>query len=123
MGAASGTRQPGSDGYWVNCSVDRRGSYCLDSNGYSLYTNCTASGCSSYYGPDPGLALINLVGSALVKSSDEAAGWAYLYSAKDHKLLWKYEGLGPWHYDLAKYSECAHNWGTPVCKPPKKLLE
>jgi len=114
-----------SGNYWVSCSSDRRGSYCIDSMGYSLETSCNAAGCSTYYGPDFGVSVLHLIGDALSAWVERSSAWAYMFSAKDHKLLWKYEGLGQWHSDLSKYSQCPKKFGTygAVCKSPKELLD
>ena len=114
-----------SGDFWVRCNSDKHGSYCIDSAGYALETSCTDTGCSSYYGPDPGIALVRAVGDVLTAWIEQSAGWAYLYSAKDHSLIWKYEGNGQWHYDLTKYAQCpkrAGTYGQGPCKKPKALL-
>lgn len=111
--------------FWVSCRSDPRGSYCIDSTGYSLETSCNARGCSSYYGPNLGVTAVQLIGDALSAWAERSSAWAYMYSAKDHALIWKYEGLGTWHADLTKYSECPKSAATygQTCKSPKKLLD
>jgi len=111
--------------FWVSCSSDSRGSYCIDSTGYALETSCNAHGCSTYYGPDVAGTALQLIGDALSAWSEQRSAWAFMFSAKDHKLIWKYEGLGPWHDDLTKYSECPKSAATygRTCKTPKKLLD
>lgn len=124
-------RNPDSAGYWVNCSSDARGSFCSDSAGYMLMTNCSARGCSSYYGPNPAIVLTQAVGDALRQWAGSTAAWGYLFSTKDHHLIWKYQGVGQWHMDLTKYSECPkeHKFSQrgpgkqQPCKEPTKLLE
>jgi hypothetical protein len=111
--------------FWVHCNSDTNGSYCLDSAGYSLQTSCTETGCSTYYGPDPGVAFVHAVGDALSAWIERSAAWAYMYSVKDHSLIWKYEGAGQWHFDLTKYAQCtkrAGTYGQGPCKKPKALL-
>ena len=111
--------------FWVSCNSDSRGSYCIDSTGYSLETSCNERGCSSYYGPNLGITAVQLIGDAINAWVERSAAWAYMFSAKDHKLIWKYEGLGQWHDDLTKYSECQRSASTygRTCKKPKKLLD
>lgn len=114
-----------SGNYWVSCNSDLRGSYCIDSTGYALETSCDARGCSTYYGQEPVLPVLQLIGDALYAKIERSSAWAYMFSAKDHKLLWKYEGDGAWHFDLAKYSECPKKAGTygAACRNPKSLLD
>jgi hypothetical protein len=111
--------------FWVSCRSDSRGSYCIDSTGYALETSCNERGCSTYYGPNPVVPVLQLIGDALTAWVEKSSAWAYMFSAKDHKLIWKYEGLGQWHYDLTKYSQCPKSAATygQACKAPKKLLE
>jgi hypothetical protein len=113
-----------SGDFWVSCNSDLRGSYCIDSTGYALETSCNERGCSSYYGQDPAISLLHVLGDALSAHLEQISAWAYMFSAKDHKLIWKYEGAGAWHYDLTKYSECQKKFGPDApCKKPKSLLD
>ena len=125
--AAYYNRQTSLDSYWVSCWSDRNGSYCHDSAGYALSTSCSDRGCSSYYGPDASTLITDFIvnlGDMLLDKLDNASAWGYLFSAKDHRLLWKYEGkAGTWHYDLTSYSRCPKKFGSPACKKPKALLE
>jgi hypothetical protein len=110
-----------SPDFWVSCSSNASGSYCYDSRGYMLQTSCNDSGCSSYYGPNPGIVLVQAIGDLWMAKIEASAAWGYMWTAKDHRLIWKFEGYSPWHYDLAKYSECdhkAHSGGA--CKKPKQ---
>jgi len=115
-----------SGNYWVSCSSNRNGSSCSDSTGNMLVTSCNTHGCSTYYGPNPLLVATNLLGDAISAWAERSAGWGYLYDAKDHHLIWKYEGNGQWHADLATYSQCkkkAGQWGPyQHCKTPTALL-
>lgn len=113
------------ENFWVSCSSDNRGSYCIDSTGYALETSCNERGCSTYYGPDAVVTAMQLFGDALSAWIERTSAWAYMFSTKDHALIWKYEGLGQWHDDLTKYSQCpraASTYGR-TCKKPKKLLD
>lgn len=114
-----------SGNFWVSCKSDMRGSYCIDSTGYSLETSCNESGCSTYYGPNPTLTLVQMIGDAITAWVERSAAWAYLFSTKDHTLIWKYEGVGQWHDDLTKYSRCPRSAATygRTCKAPKGLLD
>jgi len=111
-----------SPDFWVSCSSSLRGSYCFDSRGYSLETYCNVSGCSSYYGPNPGIVLMQAIGDVLMAKLEASSAWAYMFTVKDHKLIWKFEGYSPWHSDLAKYSQCPKKAGTygQVCKKPAR---
>ena len=113
-----------SGNFWVSCNSDVRGSYCIDSSGYALQTSCNDYGCSSYYGPSVAVTAMQAIGDAISAWAERSAGWGYLFSTRDHKLIWKYEGNGQWHYDLTKYSECPKDpWHNGVtCKRPTKLL-
>jgi len=124
-------RNTQSNDYSVICSSTMGHSYCRDSQGYALYTDCTDRGCSSYYGPDPvqeiGNVLFNVLDELsykLDKHFEDTSAWGYMFSTKDHHMIWKYEGMvGTWHYDLTKYAQCQHPLGKPVCKKPTALLQ
>ncbi len=111
--------------FWVSCNSGNNGSYCIDSSGYALETSCNALGCSTYYGPDLAVTSLHLIGDAIIARTELTSAWAYMFSAKGHKMIWKYEGLGQWHYDLTKYSECPKSAATygRTCKKPKELLK
>ena len=113
--------------YSVTCSSGARGASCSDSAGNISVVSCSSRGCSSYVGPNPLIVATNLIGDALVHWAEVSAGWGYLWNAKTHELIWKYEGDGQWHADLTKYSECKKRskWGTApenMCVPPNSLL-
>jgi hypothetical protein len=118
--------------YAVTCSSNINGAECSDSAGNISVVSCDARGCSSYYGPNPLVAVSNLIGDALVAWAGKSAAWAYLRDAKTHELQWQYTGVGEWHDDIPQYSECHRRrkgWGTSfgpysvICAAPKKLLD
>jgi len=111
------------DSYWFSCWSDAGDSYCHDSAGYALSTSCTDRGCSSHYGSDGSDLLMDRRHAA--RSSRQHDGLGLSLFAKDHRLLWKYEGFaGDWHIDLGHYSRCDKKFGSGgACKRPKTLLE
>lgn len=127
-----------SPSYFVSCSTNGNGSFCSDSDGNILVTNCSDSGCSSYYGPNPISTALDLVNAALTAHFARTSAWAYLFSAKHHRLLWKYAGIkgttiftwksATWHDNLDWFSECPERYHWPAghpgaCKPPTSLLK
>jgi hypothetical protein len=115
-----------SGDFWVSCNSTSSGSYCRDSMGYALETSCNERGCSSYYGPDISATIGDIVSILLQAWAVKVDAWAYLFSAKDHKLIWKYEGDGRrnWHGTLTDDSGCPKRTGTSghACKAPTQFL-
>lgn len=113
-------RDTGDGSYFVTCSSSLSGYYCEDSDGYVLSASCVGQNCATYYGPDPLAQGLQALDQILEKHLLATDAWAYLFSTKDHKLLWKYEGAGVWDFNLAKSSACRKNFGfgprSNVCK-------
>jgi hypothetical protein len=116
-----------SDDFWVNCSSDSKGSYCSDSEGNLLETNCSYGRnreivCSSYYGPNPARA-VGQVGYALMyKLFLQNVALAYVYD-RNHHLLWSFTGRKPWETALAQGMKClrgSHMTGYPYNKMGNK---
>lgn len=117
-GAPNYTPKENTAGYWVDChSAILGGVTCEDSEGHQTTTTCSFVGeyvsCSTYEGPDPVTALMRSLLDLLVRNS----AYAYLYDAKTHELLWKYQGSWPWDNELMFDSACAKKrkrgtWGT-----------
>lgn len=102
------TPKENTAGYWVNChSATLGGVTCEDSEGHQTTTTCSFVGgyvsCNSYEGPDPVTALMRSLIDLLVRNS----AYAYLYDAKTHELLWKYQGTWPWDNQLMFDGACA----------------
>lgn len=115
-------RRTDAQNYYVTCRSDAAGYVCVDSEGYELDTSCKGANCTSSYGPST-YAVVDSLMQGLRNHIEKTMAWGYLFSVKDHKLLWKYESdTGAWSIDLGKYSACKHIWGTHFCKPPKALL-
>ena len=109
------TPKEDTPGYWISChSAILGGETCEDSEGHETTTTCSLVAgyvsCSSYDGPDPVTALMRSLVGLLLRNT----AYAYLYDAKTHKLLWKYQGSWPWDSRLMFDSACAkkRRWGT-----------
>jgi hypothetical protein len=117
-GAPNYTPKENTTGYWINChSAILGGVTCEDSEGHQTTTTCSFGGgyvnCSTYEGPDPVTSAIRSLLNLLVRNS----AYAYLYDAKTHELLWKYQGSWPWDTELMFDSACVKKrrggtWGT-----------
>jgi hypothetical protein len=94
----------------VTCSSSAGSSSCIDSAGNELDVNCDHQGnCSSYYGPSPGVAVLNSIGEWLRNASYQAE--VKLYTS-DHKLIWKSETQKGW---LLWYEKLREATGSPAC--------
>jgi hypothetical protein len=98
--------------YWVNCSSFRGSIICNDSNGQTETTECYEDrfggvDCSTYSG-----TMLSGFRDALEHAMTRNVANAYLYDAKTHKMIWKYEGTF-WDAQLMWDSACAkkHRFG------------
>jgi hypothetical protein len=112
------TPKEDTSNYWIDChSAMLGGVTCEDSEGHQTTTTCSFVGgyvsCSTYSGPDPITGLVHAFGEWLTRNG----AYAYLYDAKTHELLWKYQGSWPWENELMFASSCVKKrrggtWGT-----------
>ncbi len=116
-GVPNYTPKENTSSYWIGCHRAIVGVTCEDSEGHQTTTTCTAFrglvSCSTYEGPDPVTKLLKSLLDLLTRN----AAYAYLYDAKTHELLWKYQGSWPWDKELMFASACpkkrrAGTWGT-----------
>ncbi len=107
------TGQSPNEPLTVTCSSSAGSSTCIDSNGNEMDIACDSRGnCSSYFGPSPGMAVVNALNNWISNAWYQAE--VNLYTP-DHKLIWTSVGQkgAAWH-DLwpDKLREAT---GSPVC--------
>ena len=83
---AEAPKQDADASLTVSCSSRGHTSTCTDFDGNMMTTTCTASGCSSYYGPDPALEIGHALHQWIANASYQ--GEARIYTL-DSKLLWR----------------------------------
>ncbi len=112
---------------YVSCSSNAKGSVCTDSQGNMLESSCNSSGCSTYAGPNSLLAIVGALATSYTEHLAATEAFVYLFSARDHKLIWKDQSIGTWWDDLGHRAACNKRGAFEMyhgsCKAPTRTLD
>lgn len=133
VNAKAASPQPGP--VWASCASGAAGVHCFDSGGNVLDVDCWPApggvSCTSYYGPNPAVAIAQLLYALMARHLARTAALGVLYQRSSRRILWRFGGAGArnmfsvrgtWNGSIEASSACPKRWGTygKYCKRAKR---
>ena len=106
--------QDASDAFSVSCSSSGSGTLCSDSDGNMMTVDCSGGVCSSYYGPNPLVAVGKLLNMWVRNGWEQAEAKIY---TRDNKLLWRSTDQKG-HFPDQWPDKIREGTNSPICKRP-----